>query len=105
MRYMSRSLCRNCIAVIVILLLAACSKPRVPASYTDSQREPSIFPEYRDVTVPVNIAPLTFTIEEEGDGYVTRMSAGSDEWVYGGKDVCPTKKEWKKTSMKYFCDC
>ena len=85
-----------CFVAGLLLLLAACSNPKVPASYNDSQREPRIFPEYQEVTVPCNIAPLTFTIEEDGDQFVTRIAAGNDEWLYDGKDVCPSEKEWKR---------
>ncbi|MBQ9558743.1 MAG: PD40 domain-containing protein [Bacteroidaceae bacterium] len=91
-----RFVCRSSFAVILLTLLAACSNPRVPSTYTESQQIPRIFPEYHDVTVPKNIAPLTFTIEEEGTGFVTRITAGDREWVYAGTDVCPTKKQWEE---------
>ena len=91
-----RLVCRDTIATIAILLLAACSKPKVPTQYADSERLPHIFPEYAGVTVPVNIAPLTFAIEEEGNQFVTRMTAAGHEWLYGGDEVRPSAKEWKK---------
>lgn len=90
------SVCHNAIATLIIVMLAACSKPQVPTSYTDSQESPHIFPEYQDVTVPPNIAPLTFHIDTEGEDYVTRITAGGSEWLYSGRNVCPSKKEWGK---------
>lgn len=83
-------------AFLFLLLLAACSKPRVPASFSQSEQRPEIFPDYADVTVPVNIAPLTFAIEEEGTDFVTRITAAGNEWLYQGTEVCPTPKQWAK---------
>ena len=90
-----RSLCRYSFAAILILM-AACSKPRVPASYAEADQQPRIFPEYQDVTVPMNIAPLTFHIDTEAEDYVTRFSADGREWIFGGRDVCPTPKQWRQ---------
>ena len=84
------------IAAILLLSLSACSKPKAPAQYTDDERLPHIFPEYQDVTVPCNIAPLTFAIEEEGEQFVTRLTADGHEWLYAGKEVRPTQKQWTK---------
>lgn len=78
------------------LLCAACSKPKLPASFTESGLSPTLFPEYTGVTVPCNIAPLTFTIEDEGTEYVTQFTTDRGEWLYGGKDVCPKAKEWER---------
>ena len=81
---------------LLLLLLVACSKPKAPASYTDVKRLPNIFPEYHDVTVPANIAPLTFAIEEVGEAYVTRMTSDGREWLYAGKEVLPSTKQWEQ---------
>jgi len=91
-----RLLCRDFIATGLILLFAACSKPRVPSQYSDSEQLPRIFPEYQGVTVPVNIAPLTFAIEEEGDQFVTRVTTPGREWLYAGDEVRPSAKDWKR---------
>ena len=91
-----RSLCRDCIATITVLLFAACSNPKVPASYNESKEEAQIFPEYHNVTVPKNIAPLTFHIDTEAEDYVTRFSAADQEWLFAGRDVCPSAKQWAK---------
>lgn len=95
--FVLRSLLPGCLTVLFIVLLSACCKPRVPSSFTDASQLPDIFPDYRGVTVPVNIAPLTFTIENEGTDFVTSITAGNHTWVYDdGRDVCPSLKEWKQ---------
>lgn len=82
--------------LLVSLLLVACSKPKLPGSFAESTHLPTLFPEYTDVTVPRNIAPLTFTIENEGTDYVTQVTTDKGEWIYGGRDVCPTAKQWEQ---------
>ena len=58
----------------------------IPEGYTESQTLPKVYPDVIDVTVPVNIAPLTFTIEEEGTDFVTRITADGQEFLYAGRD-------------------
>jgi len=76
--------------------MVACQQPKVPSQYAESQRPVAIFPDYRDVTVPVNIAPLTFNIDEEGTNFVTRFTAGGREWLLAGREVCPSPKQWRQ---------
>jgi hypothetical protein len=52
------------------------------------------------VTVPCNMAPLHFSIENEGDDYVTILYAGDERLVLAGQDVCPSLKEWRKLVCK-----
>ena len=74
--------------------LAIACKPSVSASFTESGRLPKIYPDYVDVTVPVNIAPLTFELDEEADEVIARYVAGSEEVVCEGK-MQPTMDEWR----------
>jgi len=84
--------------MLTACLLSSCKKAQVPDNYTEGNELPAIYPDYTDVTVPQNIAPLTFHIDTEADGYVTRLTAGDTERLYGGQDVCPSKKDW--TALK-----
>ncbi len=77
------------------VLLFSCKRASVPAHYNDSKETVKIYPEYQEVTVPVNIAPLTFHIEGDADESVCRLSDGASEFVYGGPDICPKEKEWR----------
>ena len=44
-----------------LLLLSSCANhPDVPSSYKEAKCLPAIFPDYCDITVPYNIAPLNF---------------------------------------------
>ena len=50
------------IAVLVFLpfLISAASCSEMPKEVAQSGEEATIFPDYKDVTVPENIAPLNF---------------------------------------------
>ena len=68
----------SCIAVAaasgpIYSLLSIVKKPDIP-SCTSIARSPSIKPDYVDVTVPPNIAPLNFIIEEPADAYFVRLT-------------------------------
>ena len=82
-----------------ILLLAACSRhPSVPSSYTQVNGEPKIWPDYTDVTVPPNIAPLNFLVDSV-ENVVAQITPPKGEPVaYGGKDgkVQIDEEEWHK---------
>lgn len=78
-----------------LVLISSCT-PTVPDKYTTVENLPAIYPDYTGVTIPQNIAPLTFSINEEGDEFVTRFSAASIEVVVAGKEVMPSLKEWRK---------
>ncbi len=77
------------------ILVAGCS-PSAPDSYKEIAELPAIYPDYQEVTVPVNIAPLRFMIQEEADQYRTRFRWENGEKVYRGKKVTIPLGDWKK---------
>lgn len=85
---------RYLILYITAFLLAACTTS-VPTDYAETDRQPSIYPEYTDVTIPCNIAPLHFRIEEEADAYLTQLTTPAGEWVTQGRNVCPGLRRWR----------
>ena len=54
---------------ILVLILTACSHTSVPTQYTDNNQLPAIYPDYAGVTIPVNIAPLNFSVTAEAGDY------------------------------------
>ena len=81
------------ILVLPLVLLASCSL-ELPVKYSEVDVIPEIFPEYTNVTIPCNIAPLVFRIDNEGDEFVTRFAAGGVEVVLGGDEVAPAPADW-----------
>jgi hypothetical protein len=69
---------------------------KVPGEYVRVQALPNIYPDYTDVTVPVNIAPLTFEMRCNVDEMVARYTVGTEELVCGGKTIQPDEDDWKR---------
>lgn len=68
-------------------------------SYTDIDREPVIEPDYAGVTIPNNIAPLNFKINEEGKSFILSAvsSNGYKLSVKSGDGIIRFPlKSWKK---------
>ena len=80
---------------ILATILAACGN-KVPDVFSESDDLPNIYPDYTNVTVPLNIAPLTFQIDGKADHIVARLTAGNEEMICGGNKVQPEKKEWNE---------
>ena len=76
-------------------MLMACGN-QIPQNFWESDELPDIYPDYTNVTVPVNIAPLTFEIDGKADDVVARLTAGSEELICGGSKVQPDADEWKR---------
>ena len=79
----------------VALMLCACAG--VPRNSEPAGRVPVTTPDYAGVTIPSNIAPLTFAYDEGASKYVTVFTAGDRKFVVKGKDrAVPSVKDWKK---------
>ena len=74
------------------LLLISCSGPSIPSEFKQSAKMPTIYPDYIDVTVPVNIAPLTFEFDGEADEMVARYAVGDNDIVCDGR---PSIDDWR----------
>lgn len=77
-----------------ILLLAACT-PKIPVSHGTVDSMPAIFPDYTDVTIPRNIAPTNFLIEEDADSYITVLESRSVQAVIKGDKVKIPGRKWR----------
>ena len=85
---------------VTVALVMACGQANVPEQYTDTGVLPKIYPEYFDVTIPVNIAPLSFELLLGVDETVTRYSAQGEEIVCSGIKACPDINEWKSLTQQ-----
>ena len=92
--------CKGLIYYLVLLSLVACHSASVPKDYTKSDSLPDIYPDYTDVTIPVNIAPLTFMMSGEADEMVARLSCGDEEMVLGGNKIQPDVGDWHNLLQK-----
>ena len=78
-----------------ILLVAR--GPSVPTNYTQSDKLPAIYPDYAQVTIPVNMAPLSFEFDGEADEMVARYAVGDDDIVCNGQ---PDIDKWHSLAEK-----
>ena len=72
----------------------ACTS-HVPDTYTESTDAPDIYPDYADVTIPPNIAPLHFIVDEEADAYAARIQYPGGEWTTDERKVTPSVSQWQ----------
>lgn len=80
---------------IVALLFVSCGH-QVPENFWEKDELPNIYPDYTNVTVPINIAPLTFEIDGKVDDVVARLSVGEEEVVCGGPKIQPDVDDWHR---------
>ena len=81
------------------MALLGCTNPSVPEVFTETDRLPKIYPDYTNVTVPINMAPLTFQLDENADDMVARFAVDEDEIVCAGK-AQPDVDEWRNLAEK-----
>ena len=86
---------KKLLVIIAAVALAACGN-KIPKTFSESKELPPIYPDYTNVTVPINIAPLTFEVDGKADGIVARLTAGEEELVCGGTKVQPDADDWKR---------
>ncbi len=67
------------LSVLTLLALFACHSGI--ENFTDVPRIPSIFPDYTGITIPPNIAPLNFRINEPGNEFEARIYTSKENSV------------------------
>ncbi|MBQ3630702.1 MAG: PD40 domain-containing protein [Prevotella sp.] len=82
----------------LLMLLTACHQVTLPTAFSESASQPDIYPDYRDVTVPVNIAPLTFEMnsQEVADNIVARFATDGQELLCEGIKIQPDADDWRE---------
>lgn len=80
---------------LCLLILVACGSPKNSRLI---EREPQMSPDYKAVILPVNIAPVDFSINEDGQSFFVKIKgqAGGELNIKSanGKIIIPIKK-WK----------
>jgi Tol biopolymer transport system component len=86
--------------LILIFLCSQNCANFIPEDYTETSRLPNIDPDYTSITIPPNIAPLNFKINEEGtefyvDIYVNNKDSDHIRLNAKGNIVMIPIKKWK----------
>ena len=80
--------------IVSALLLTACG-PELPTKFAESQSLPMIYPDYTDVTIPVNLAPLTFQMDVPADEMAARFACGDQQLICSGSKIQPDATDWQ----------
>ena len=95
---LTMSLRYHLIYFVGLLFLFSCvSKPN--GEFSKNNNPVKIYPDYTEVIIPVNIAPLNFLVEEAGDAYYLSISgekAGSIAVSSRDGQFRFSEKKWKK---------
>lgn len=79
--------------LFLILCMTACT-PK-PENAAQSTSLPPLYPDYTEITIPCNIAPLNFLLREGYDAMEVRLKAGDEEWItYAGDAVRFNLHRW-----------
>lgn len=89
-------LCFIKVSMIILTILISSCTGNLPA-YTDENRKPQIQPEYSDISIPPNIAPLNFMIHETAEKFKVYMYSLNGE----GMIVASTDKKIKIPAGKW----
>lgn len=88
---------QNLLYYTLIIFLSGCTQYHQAESISD--RLPLIYPDYTDVTFPINIAPPNFRIQEEGEAFQTELGCGEENYDILIQDDEPIvripESEWK----------
>ena len=82
---------------VAVLMSSCASHPDVPSASKEAKSLPAIFPDYCDVTVPYNIAPLNFMLPaDEYEECVSRFTTpdGKQQTYGSGVKVQIPESEW-----------
>ncbi|MBO4451739.1 MAG: PD40 domain-containing protein [Bacteroidaceae bacterium] len=83
--------------VILALAFVACTKhPKIPANYETVGSQPDIYPDYKEVVVPPNIAPLNFGIRGNVTDCVAQFTLPNNQTItFGsGNKVLIDEGDW-----------
>lgn len=84
-----------CFITFCAILCVACTPH--PEDVKKSDVLAPVYPDYADVTIPRNIAPLNFLVRGDVDAVEARVECGDYEMVAGGRgnEICFSLDEWR----------
>lgn len=79
---------------VLMGIFAACSDPS--PLVTDLFFDSFIYPDYKEVTIPSTIAPLSFRVQTKEEKVKSILQAGNYSVTIKGKEVSIPARKWKK---------
>ncbi len=84
--------------IIITISLASCN---IPLNISNINADPPIYPDYTNVTIPVNIAPLNFMVRDSSDRIVVLIKGSNDSIIMKGRyKIRIPEKKWKSLLSK-----
>ncbi|WP_340111735.1 TolB family protein [Maribellus mangrovi] len=84
---------------IILAVLVSCN--REPENVEQSDNYPNIYPDYINVTIPMNIAPLNFMLRDSVENVVAEIKSVSEMLLVKGKQkIRIPEKKWKDLLLK-----
>lgn len=84
-------------ALVLCLLLSLMACTHVPESFTETSDTLRLKPDYSGITLPCNIAPMNFNIENEAEKCITHIrSAHGKALLIAGNEVRINPGKWKE---------
>jgi hypothetical protein len=87
----------NLLFLMLSVLLLSCNI--YPDASLSNSRRPKVYPDYSGITIPVNIAPMNFSIEEDGQRFLVEVHGrdGSKLSITSGNGTVRfPEKKWKQ---------
>jgi hypothetical protein len=94
---------KNYLFILAVVVFSLYSCHQQVGNFKEISRQATIFPDYTGIIIPVNIAPLNFSIQEPGTDYEVRIYTGqSNELVVrNSKPIIQMPAgEWKELLEK-----
>lgn len=87
---------RTLIPVVVLaVIMTACNHRTIPTNAKQESRLPRIYPDYTEVTIPCNICPLNFAVQEGENEVVAKFTYPGGESLYGEEqNVLIDEEDW-----------
>ena len=89
---------RPIIILTAALLLTCCTG--IPKTADNTETYPSVFPDVTDITVPANIAPVTFMLQDGAASYVTTFESGDTRINLKGSKVSMPVRKWRRLTER-----
>ena len=88
------------VSVLLIAVLAGrFTNHRIPSHAEQTDGLPDIFPDYRNIVIPVNIAPLNFRINENAGRYIVVFSDDKGKKIVRASDhgkITIPRRKWRR---------
>ena len=85
---------KRLIRLTMLLVCTACTSQ--PKQVTEVSEPAPIYPDYTNVTIPYNIAPLNFLLRNEASALQVTVSGQQESLtVHGNRKVCFPLRKWK----------